>query len=82
MNLFAWMKRKKPEQKITVQATAFSTDISTVKCFATNCFFNRSYSGECSCDLKEIDIDNTGRCFNFCDRAKTAEFIKQENGDK
>lgn len=71
--------KKKTETAISVQAKLFSTDISEIKCFATQCFFNRSYTGECSCDLKVIDIDATGRCFSFCDRAKAAAFIKEEN---
>lgn len=40
---------------------------SEIQCFA-QCYYNRIYKGECSCDLKTIIIDNTGKCKNFLDR--------------
>lgn len=78
MKLF--FKQKKDgelsEQKQAVPAL-FSTEVSKVRCFATGCYFNRSYTGEIACDLKQVDIDQTGRCMNFSERDKTAKFLEQ-----
>lgn len=78
--LFAWItkRNREKEQQLIIQADAFSTDVSQVRCFAADCFFNRLLSGECACELKTVDIDKSGRCLNFCDRAKTANFISGE----
>lgn len=80
MKLFSWFKQKKDEKlpgSKKVEIALFSTEVSKVRCFATDCYFNRSYTGEIACDLKQVDIDKTGRCMNFAERDKTAKFLEQ-----
>ena len=77
MKFFNFFNKKKKEEK-----PLFSTEFSCSTCFATNCFFNRCcHRNEYSCDLKELNIDATGKCLGFTPRRETAEFIAkaQEN---
>ena len=79
MKFFSFFNKKKKEEE-----NLFSMKFSCITCFATNCFFNRYYRGENSFDLKELNIDDTGKCLGFTPRRETAEFIAnaQENNTK
>ena len=80
MNLFAWIRdRRRAEKKITLSAKVIlEDDISKIRCLADKCYFNQAYKGAFSCDLKEIQIDDTGCCRDFCDRRSAAKAIQQK----
>lgn len=72
---------KKSEISISTKVV-LDENISRITCFAEKCYFNQSYKGEFSCDLKNIEIDSTGQCVDFCDRHNTAKFIRGEHTEK
>lgn len=84
MNLFSWIRRwrenrNRADWKITLSAKAvMEDDISKIRCLACNCYFNQVYKGTFSCDLKQIQIDDTGRCQDFCDQSVAMKTIRQQ----
>ena len=63
MNIFARNRRRRLRKPCQIQLNCgFPTDVSVVTCAATNCYFNRYYKGEITCDLKEIFITKNGTC--------------------
>ena len=74
MTILDFFKRK-PRAKTKVEL--FSSELSCVRCLATDCYFNNIYRGECECDLKIVDINMNGKCRNFKERREAAGFFEQ-----
>ncbi len=78
MKLFNLFRIPKKQIQVKVPVTLFSSEVSKVQCFETGCYFNRSYRGEMTCDLKTVEIYKGGRCGNFKPRKEAAAFFSPE----
>lgn len=78
MKLFNLFRIPKKQTQINVPVTLFSSEVSRVRCFETNCYFNRSYCSEMTCDLKSVDIHVGGRCGNYKPRKEAAAFFSPD----
>lgn len=68
--------KKKVAAPVTVEVEMFSSEVSKVRCFENDCYFNRSIYGEACCDLKSVEIFKGGKCGNFKPRPEAAAFFK------
>ncbi|MPN46288.1 hypothetical protein SDC9_193873 [bioreactor metagenome] len=82
MKLFNLFRIPKKQTQINVPVTLFSSEVSRVQCFETNCYFNRSYRSELTCDLKSVEIHKGGRCGNYKPRKEAAAFFSPEEPGK
>ena len=78
MKLFNIFRIPKKQIQVKVPVTLLSSEVSRVQCFETNCYFNRVYRNELTCDLKSIEIHTGGRCGNFKPRKEAAAFFSPE----
>ena len=68
MKIFAWIRERRrirKQSQVLAMKYTFPTDVSIITCSATDCYFNRAYKGEITCDLKEVQIGKNGLCADY-----------------
>lgn len=68
MKILAWIRERRrirKQSQVLAMKCTFPTDVSIITCSATDCYFNRAYKGELTCDLKEVQLGKIGLCADY-----------------